>query len=406
MKHVFVLVTLLVGCSDDIINDELKAPRGEKVSLKQLHWENEAPTAETAMIFVHGLDGHYKETFQNSVTATTWFDWVHEDNRDIQYGRKLSDFHLYSLDYSSVFSSSFSTNDLINHAFEAIEAQDIFEKYMYVWFVAHSLGGIVTKGIIRWYEGKQEPRHIGKIAGVSFLGVPARGARIAEYANNIAFVYELLGKNARLLEDLRPANVNSFLEKVEQDWQLFIYGWRQSKKAVVPRIYCAYEKNPTFAGIVVVPELYTASVCDDVPKPLDSDHVGMVKPPESGSWQAHSWLRRTIKDTFSLIEQTDNVVAPVEGSFFSLVKRRQQHYDIVDPEGLRRLEIKITFADDISQRNAQLLRMPVREYKGPNWRRVLEQIAADNEEIEIVENAPDGRAMVLKVHKRAMNQQD
>ena len=387
---------LLVSCNGDETDGEPGDGTWD-VSLQTIKPKNGAPEkAEIALIFVHGLDGHYQETFQNSTTKEKWFDKIFDDNQDLGYGRQLLQFHMYSVDYRSAFSSSLSTTELVSHVFEAIEAEDIFKNYTYLWFVTHSLGGIITKKIIDYYDNK--PRHLRKILGVSLLGVPSQGSKVAEDADKIDFMIELFGQNYKLIEDLRPAKINSFLEDTEDNWHRLLKEHRRGD-AKVPRIYCAYEKDPIFAGIVVVPELFTSTICDDSPKAIDADHIDMVKPPASGQWQTHFWLRRTIKETLSIVERSDAVSASVEGPFSDFVERMKERYDKVDRDLLRLVEIKVDYVDDISEENAKSLVLPHKQYSGPTWRRIIERIAKDNEEIEIAENATDGRHIVLQVRK-------
>jgi hypothetical protein len=397
MKLIFpvLLVLTAFGCNGkhkSVHSGSVDDDRWD-VSLRYIEGINNLDSAEIAIIFLHGLDGHFEATFQNAATKRTWFDIIREDQADLGYKRTLSQFHIYSVDYASTFSSNLSTTELVDHVHEALEAQEVFRRYSYLWFVAHSLGGIVIKKVLNIYRGK--PRHLERVLGASLLGVPSQGSEIAQYASKAGFLVELFGPNYRFVEDLRPTEVNSFLEDTEFDWSKLIEDQRV-RLMHIPSVYCAFEKNPTFARIVVVPELFTATYCNDAPKALDRDHIDLVKPPESGPWQAHDWLRRTIKQSLGIREKTDEASVPLGGTLADFVEDLERYYQDIDAEGFRRSELEVKYADAASERNAGAVRL-TREYEGPTWRRILEQIDRDVAEVEIVENARDGRRIKLRV---------
>jgi hypothetical protein len=94
------------------------------------------------------------------------------------------------------------------------------------------------------------------------------------------------------LGDMRVADLNSFLQALENQWQDLI---RDRGNQPYPRSFCAYETKPTL-GTVVVSRVYAVTYCDQNPIAVDEDHSGIVKP-YGREADIYVWARARIHET-------------------------------------------------------------------------------------------------------------
>lgn len=356
-----------------------------------------------AIVFVHGLDGHHRCTFYNPEVDGYWFDLVARDTTDLRHGRTLADFDIYSIDYRASFESEVSVPALVDQLVVAVEASGLFERYEHVWFVTHSLGGIAVKRLLTAFRLDRKDRYLKKVVGVSLIGVPSHGSKLAEILDDLRDRYlevrllaDLFGPNAHMVRDLRPSEVNSFLQATETDWRSFRDTWLREGNAT-PRIYCAYETRPVLAGVTVVPELFTETTCDGRKLPVNADHITMVKPGGRNGIQVHEWLRLTMGEAFDEWERS--VLASYGGgeSVASLVARLETlNRDYDRWTRLPLVEFSMSYADESSRAAAERLPIPPGRYVGPSWLRLLEVIDAELERLSL-KVSPDRHRVVVAV---------
>ena len=359
------------------------------VGVRKIH--ETANGTNLAIVFVHGLNGHYRCTFYNEDGETYWFDVVAKDDNNLGFGRKLSDFDIHSIDYQASFESDLSISELVDQVIIAVEASDIFATYDHIWFVTHSLGGIVTKQLLTSFKEENKDRYLGKVVGVSLLGVPSQGAELAEIFKKIqresafvALLNELFGPNSQIVEDLKPASVNTFLKDTEGSWRSFIDVWRREDWKT-PRIYCAYESRGMFAGVKIVPALFTETTCDGRKLPANADHSAMVKPGGANGLEVHRWLRATIKEAFREWELAKLASYGGGEKLDVLVSRLQRHHrsKLDRWTGLPEIEFNLEYADDKSRTAAAAFDVAPKYYEGPSFLRILELIDQDYDAISI-----------------------
>src|SRR6266550_4289409 len=98
----------------------------------------ESPQKPTKLvIFVHGLLGN-SLTWMN-VSGKSWPELMQEDPafRDYQIATYLYD--------SPLLGPSSTIQEISTRMLQQLEANDIFRRYREIYFIAHSMGGIVTK---------------------------------------------------------------------------------------------------------------------------------------------------------------------------------------------------------------------------------------------------------------------
>jgi pimeloyl-ACP methyl ester carboxylesterase len=179
---------------------------------------------------------------------------------------------------------------------QVLEDNEVLTKYKEVYFIGHSMGGLVIKRMLGDLNRPGQVEKLRKVTAVLYVSTPAQGADLADYGS-------WLSLNPQL-RDMRPADLNSFLQTVENQWQNLM---RERGKEVFPRVFCAYETKPTY-GKLVVSRVYAATICDQNPFPINEDHAAIVKP-FSMDADIYKWSRKRIRETSVLAQGAAGLAA-------------------------------------------------------------------------------------------------
>jgi len=148
------------------------------------------------------------------------------------------------------------------------------------------MGGLLVKRILVDLNRPGQIEKLRRVKPVLYISTPAQGADLAAVAS-------WLSVNPQLT-DMRPADLNSFIQSLENQWQDLMRE-RDAQLQLFPQSFCAYETKPTY-GIVVVSRVYAATRCDENPFPVDEDHAGVVKPVSKDA-DIYKWARSRIDQT-------------------------------------------------------------------------------------------------------------
>src|SRR5262249_58808322 len=85
----------------------------------------------------------------------------------------LSDWAVYAVDYRRVYASDNNVNEGARQIGGLVRASGILARHNHVWFVTHSLGGILVKRMLLIFNSEHRDLALSRVAGVFFLGVPA-----------------------------------------------------------------------------------------------------------------------------------------------------------------------------------------------------------------------------------------
>jgi hypothetical protein len=152
------------------------------------------------------------------------------------------------------------------------------------------VGGIITKRMMTTLNRQSQLEKLRRVKAVLFVSTPAQGANIAEIGSWLSFNPQL--------RDMRPADMNSFLQALENQWgDLF----RERRPSRFPLSFCAYETKPTY-GTLIVPRVYTATYCDQNPIAIDENHADVVKPRNADA-DIYKWARARILEASNLAER-------------------------------------------------------------------------------------------------------
>lgn len=146
------------------------------------------------VIFVHGLDGRYRETW----TSDGLGFWPEE------LAKERPGVDVYSLSYPLASSEwkgkSVHLQDRALTVLQALDLEGIGDKP--VCFIAHSMGGLVVKQLLRSADGEapEYERFSNNTSGVLFLATPHTGSDVA----SLRWYVKALVRPTVAVDDLTP----------------------------------------------------------------------------------------------------------------------------------------------------------------------------------------------------------
>jgi protein SERAC1 len=213
------------------------------------------------ILFMHGLTGDAKETWSTEDGKIFWPQWLQEDLNYCSIstiGYPASLFEKWAKKEMDIFERA-------GNILEYMAAKGIGENPTVI--VAHSLGGILAKVLLRKANESEDPA-FKKIAESSrlviFVATPHYGAALAAVLN----VLPKASKHIALLN-----NEIGFLE----DLNFFYRSFANGKQNLETAVY--YEKYRTKNLINVVSQQSAdPGVAGAAPIALDKDHINICKP--------------------------------------------------------------------------------------------------------------------------------
>jgi len=334
------------------------------------------PDRELDLIFVHGLDGNGRSTWQKDDNpANFWPGWL---------GDEFPNIGVWSLDYEANAiewkGHSMPLYDRARNSLERFDLAEIGKKP--IGFVCHSLGGLLVKQILRlanefnndnWQAVADQTRFI------VFLSTPHSGADMANWIN---YIGKLLRTSVSVQE--LEAHNPSLLQL--NDW----YRNNANKLKIKTCVYC--ETRPTH-GIRVVNETSANPGITGVnPIPLDADHITICKLVNK-SEPVYQRVQRLLKET---LPSTTPKTAGLEHG--NSVKALQAFYqNCIDRWSGSRYALDTRFVD------LTLLLDQGAEAQGPRWQaksepfQSLQQVLATTTEPLVLLGAPGcGKSTLLR----------
>lgn len=216
------------------------------------------PNASMNVVFVHGVDGHYKKTWQNA-TGDSWPCWIADSFPNVAVAS-----YQYSAATSAILGSAMSLENQAAHLCFLLKEVELLRKK--TLFIAYSFGGLLIKRVWRIIADSQESIRRDNFLGIIFLSTPHNGSILADYLIYWSKKFSLLSPNRKL--------INNLLTNREAQKDLDRY-W--SDPPGFTRIY--FETRKT-AGYMVVDEKsakpeHTLGI---EATPLDCDHISIAKP--------------------------------------------------------------------------------------------------------------------------------
>ena len=247
-------------------------------------------TASTTklIIFVHGLFGSTADTWGDPRKNTFWPEMVKNDST-------YRDSDIYLINYRSPFVDGapniYETGEI---ELAMMKSRKVFDQYQEIYFISHSMGGVVVRSILTQLNESQDRSHLRQIKGVVYLATPAQGSGLAGFLARVS-------PNPQL-KNLEPSHLNAYLQNLEDRWKQLIDD-RDMAKAAFPRVFCAYETQVT-GGLLIVPREFAYSRCDSRLHPLPFDHFEMAKP-TAYNQDPYLWVMAQIRESGAGVAQDE-----------------------------------------------------------------------------------------------------
>lgn len=241
------------------------------------------------IVFVHGVFGDSRSTWKNSRAEKSWPEMIASDP-------DFNTFDVYSVGFNSPYlGRSSNIVEIAGRVRERLFREGIFDSYPEIYFVTHSMGGLIIKRVLADLNTPLQDERLRRVKAVALISTPSQGAPLATIANWIS-------RNPQL-RDMQPVNLNTFIQNLEWNWTNVLQE-REVLDERFPRVYCAYETKAI--GAVVVNQLYATTRCDNQPLAIDEDHLGIVKP-LSGDDEIYAWLRARIFESIEITRRPDEM---------------------------------------------------------------------------------------------------
>lgn len=243
------------------------------------------------IVFIHGVTGNNETSWRNPKTGAYWPALLQADP-------DFKDYAIYLVGYRSPdFSRASTINEIATRELQRLTDEKLLAPDKKVVIVAHSMGGLIAKRMLTELSrpNRDELDKLDRVKGLIFLSSPAQGANLAEYASWISLNPQFA--------NMKPADLNAFLQALEDDWQNLLRD-RDKLGIPVPKSFCAYETLPT-NSIMVVSRVYAATRCDANPTSFDLNHQDIARP-ASPAHDPYTWVKARIQEATSTMEINRN----------------------------------------------------------------------------------------------------
>ncbi len=231
-------------------------------------------SSKRLIVFVHGVYSDPANAWTNR-SGVSWPDLIKGDE-------KFQDYVVATYHYDTPgFSRTSTIEEIAVRMSRQIEDKGVFERFNEVYFIAHSMGGLLVKRVLVELNRPAQIEKLRKVKAALFIAVPTQGSNPAELAS-------FLSANPQIA-NMKPVDLNAFLQGLENQWQNLM---RDRQASPFPRSFCAYETKPTY-GTVIVSRVYAATYCDQNQFPVDENHLDIVKPVSRAS-TIYDWVRARI----------------------------------------------------------------------------------------------------------------
>jgi pimeloyl-ACP methyl ester carboxylesterase len=360
---------------------------------------------DRAIVFFHGIFGDPKSTFAE------WPAIIASDVTPLPDHGRVADLAVYSVDYVAYFKTKAKLDDVAIAVAADLASSSVFRRHRHVFFVAHSMGGLVLERTLLYWRQQGKDVLIDRVQGVALLGVPSSGSPLADLASKYRAgpVAGWLGWDSNLLTDL-TSNGGSYLDSVESGWEAFRdQRQKDDRTRFTPLVRCAFEEKPQVSLVdvsYVVPKLYASTACvDRLGFPVT--HIDLVKPKDQND-SIHIWLRDLLvraivlsfkepRDELTTAPPPVVMATPVPQNLLGRVNFLKQASDpdnLDAATGLPREPESIDWADKDSASRAETLVLRGGPFIGPTITDVLLKAAKANTCLTVM---PSKNRLSLKI---------
>jgi len=246
------------------------------------------PAAVADIIFVHGLGGHWRQTWAADLSEDSyWPKWLAE---------RLPTTQIWSLEYEANRSDWQPGMSLVEHADQLLEillAHDLGNRPLL--FIAHSLGGLVVKSLLRASceavngGAKQIAR---STCGVVFFATPNSGSQIASRLAWLVTWLGPLGQLYRVSSLVHELQANSpELLKLNRWYRDRVSDTSASGLRISTKVF--YEKRGLVFGLLTIVDESSADpgIGGTRPIPMAQNHLSICKLINPTGWEFESIVK-------------------------------------------------------------------------------------------------------------------
>lgn len=234
-----------------------------------LKFTSKKPGAETTIVFIHGFGSSSDKSWRHPSATYSVPELVENDSN-------LINLNIATVDYSSFFRDGPGIEDIAWDI--AREIKDEVHPDQRLIFVAHSLGGILSREVLL-YDSTIKDRTLGIVT----FATPMGGSKIADFARSLNFG----GPVVRQLQQINDGNAN-YMTSLLRRWA------RLQNKSLVP-VHCAAEEEPwPRSGVVIVNHVSAWLGCTHSLENFPDHHHNNINKPKHSNDRPYYWLQRVI----------------------------------------------------------------------------------------------------------------
>ena len=130
---------------------------------------------DSVIIFVQGIRGDPRTTWTNATTKAYWPDSMKDDPTS-------NKFDIYVLRYPSAFmTADYTVDQFVDVLRRDFDDAGIFSGHKKVYFLCHSMGGLVVRASLERYRGE-----VAQVPFIYFFSTPTTGAQLSAIARLIS----------------------------------------------------------------------------------------------------------------------------------------------------------------------------------------------------------------------------
>ncbi|AVH71412.1 AAA-like domain-containing protein [Nostoc sp. 'Lobaria pulmonaria (5183) cyanobiont'] len=309
------------------------------------------------VIFVHGLGGHARGTWHPEELRNDdnfWLTWLAQERPDLgiwSFGYKAEPFEWRG--------STMPLFDRASNLQEYLEVYDI-GKYPII-FIAHSMGGLLVKEMLRNAQTFQKKAVIQQTKGIVFLSTPHTGSHLANLVDKIG----ILARTSVSVNELK-----SHIPQLRQlnEW----YRQNVDSLEITTKVY--YETKPTQGFLVVDPDSANPGIKDVQPTATDDDHLSITKPKSTENLVykgVSQFIKQQLLLNLGIVEQPTSKVKQNNSSV--IFENTDGQVPLNSPFYIERPEVEIKCYESILQPGALIrIKAPQKMGKSSLISRILD----------------------------------